>query len=81
MPKAALDTKPRLECYFLDVGQGDATLIVTPARKKILVDGGKGVARGRIGEAEQALIGGLINLVMNSKIVVKAVPAPSSHQE
>ncbi|MGI8711565.1 MAG: hypothetical protein ACR2LA_11295 [Acidimicrobiales bacterium] len=29
VPAAALDAEPRLECYFLDVGQGDATLIVT----------------------------------------------------
>ena len=56
VPKSALDTKPRLECYFLDVGQGDATLIVTPGRKKILIDGGKGVAVGHTSEAEQALI-------------------------
>jgi competence protein ComEC len=56
VPKTALDSKPRLECYFLDVGQGDATLIVTPARKKILIDGGKGVAAGHTSEAEQALI-------------------------
>ena len=56
VPKTALDSTPRLECYFLDVGQGDATLIVTPARKKILIDGGKGVAAGHTSEAEQALI-------------------------
>ena len=100
LPSASIDTEAKLECYFLDVGQGDATLIVTPGRKKILVDGGKGVAAGRIGEAEQALtwkyeldesgasvtidlvvlthadedhIGGLINLIMNDKIVVKKV--------
>src|SRR5688500_9621428 len=53
LPKASIDTEAKLECYFLDVGQGDATLIVTPGRKTILVDGGKGVAAGRIGEAEQ----------------------------
>ena len=100
LPKASIDTTAKLECYFLDVGQGDATLIVTPGRKTILVDGGKGVAAGRIGEAEQALvwkyrldqpdtsvtidlvvlthadedhIGGLVNLIMNDKIVVKKV--------
>jgi beta-lactamase superfamily II metal-dependent hydrolase len=100
LPKASIDTKAKLECYFLDVGQGDATLIVTPGRKTILVDGGKGVAAGRIGEAEQTLtwkyrldepdasvvidlvvlthadedhIGGLINLIMNERIVVKKV--------
>lgn len=36
----ALGTRPALECYFIDVGQGDATFIVTPGRKKILIDGG-----------------------------------------
>jgi competence protein ComEC len=30
-----------LELYFIDVGQGDATFIVTPGRKKILIDGGQ----------------------------------------
>ena len=29
-----------LKIYFIDVGQGDSTLIVTPSNKKILVDGG-----------------------------------------
>lgn len=36
----ALDGKPLLELYFIDVGQGDGILIVTPERKHILVDGG-----------------------------------------
>jgi competence protein ComEC len=35
-----LASKPSLELYFIDVGQGDATFIVTPGRKKILIDGG-----------------------------------------
>lgn len=29
-----------LKIYFVDVGQGDCTLIVTPRQKKILIDGG-----------------------------------------
>lgn len=33
---------PKLKIYFIDVGQGDSTLIVTPRNKKILVDGGEG---------------------------------------
>ncbi|MCP4122385.1 MAG: hypothetical protein GY751_11580 [Bacteroidetes bacterium] len=32
--------EPLLELYFIDVGQGDGVLIVTPERKHILVDGG-----------------------------------------
>lgn len=35
MPK-----KQKLEIHFLDVGQGDCTLIITPKHKTILVDGG-----------------------------------------
>ena len=31
-----------LEMYFIDVGQGDAAFFVTPAGRKVLVDGGKG---------------------------------------
>ena len=30
----------KLKVYFVDVGQGDCTLIVTPKGKKILIDGG-----------------------------------------
>lgn len=37
-----LAKKPPLEIYFIDVGQGDSTFIITPKRKTILVDGGKG---------------------------------------
>lgn len=33
-------TEAALEIYFIDVGQGDATFIVTPERRKILIDGG-----------------------------------------
>ncbi len=37
---AELMNKGELEIYFIDVGQGDAALVITPNRKKILVDGG-----------------------------------------
>ena len=33
---------PTLKIYFIDVGQGDSTLIVTPKNKKILIDGREG---------------------------------------
>lgn len=36
-----LADNPVLEIYFIDVGQGDSTFIVTPGRMKILVDGGE----------------------------------------
>ena len=32
---------PQLEIYALDVGQGDSTLIVTPLKHRILIDGGR----------------------------------------
>ena len=35
-----LGLKAALELYFIDVGQGDSTFVVTPNRKKILIDGG-----------------------------------------
>ena len=35
-----LGNNPALEMYFIDVGQGDSAFIVTPHRKKILIDGG-----------------------------------------
>lgn len=37
----ALTTQAPLEIYFIDVGQGDSTFIVTPERRKILIDGGQ----------------------------------------
>jgi len=38
--KAALPINSGLKIYFVDVGQGDCTLIVTNTNKKILIDGG-----------------------------------------
>ena len=35
-------TNKNLKIYFIDVGQGDCCLIVTPNNKKVLVDGGEG---------------------------------------
>ena len=32
--------KNNLQIYFIDVGQGDSCLIVTPRNKTILIDGG-----------------------------------------
>lgn len=38
--KDHIGNKALLEYYFIDVGQGDGVLIVTPDRKHILIDGG-----------------------------------------
>lgn len=38
--EAALGGKPLLELYFIDVGQGDGILIVTPEGHHVMVDGG-----------------------------------------
>lgn len=49
--KDALKGKPLLEFYFIDVGQGDGTLIVTPERKHILIDGGYPRAKQNTGKS------------------------------
>lgn len=36
----ALGGEALLEVYFIDVGQGDGVLVVTPERKHVLIDGG-----------------------------------------
>jgi beta-lactamase superfamily II metal-dependent hydrolase len=37
---SSLGTTASLEMYFIDVGTGDSAFIVTPGRKRILIDGG-----------------------------------------
>ncbi len=39
--KEHLGSSPALEVYYIDVGQGDSTFIVTPERRNILIDGGQ----------------------------------------
>ena len=38
---AYLHIFPNLKIYFIDVGQGDSSLIITPNNKSILIDGGE----------------------------------------
>lgn len=40
--------QPELKAHFLDVGQGDSSLIVTPNGKTILIDGGKSTAGEKV---------------------------------
>ncbi len=41
----------KLHVYFLDVGQGDSALIITPSGRQIVIDGGPdGTALSRLGE-------------------------------
>ena len=50
----------KLQIYFIDVGQGDSTLIITPENKKILVDGG-GNEFGSFDVGENTLLPYLLN--------------------
>lgn len=34
------NTSPTLQVHFIDVGQGDSTLIITPDKKTVLIDAG-----------------------------------------
>ena len=48
-------TKNEFTIYFLDVGQGDCTLIKTPNNKTILIDGGEGCS-GNFDEGKNTVI-------------------------
>ncbi|MCL1905983.1 MAG: ComEC/Rec2 family competence protein, partial [Clostridiales bacterium] len=50
-PAVARPSEGQLEVVFIDVGQGDATLIITPLGQSILIDGGGSrLASGKVGE-------------------------------
>lgn len=49
------NTNKKLKIYFIDVGQGDSTLIITPSNKKILIDGG-GSELGTFNVGEKTLL-------------------------
>ena len=50
-----------LEIYFIDVGQGDSTLIVTPTNKKILIDSGGSKSLETYDVGENTLVPYLLN--------------------
>ena len=49
------NTNKKLNIYFIDVGQGDSTLIITPYNNKILIDGG-GSELGNFNVGEKTLL-------------------------
>nr|WP_242588363.1 ComEC/Rec2 family competence protein [Corallococcus macrosporus] len=54
----------RLTVYFLDVGQGDAALIVSPTGKTVLIDGGPPEAGTRLAARLRELVKGPLDLVI-----------------
>lgn len=52
----------KLSIYFIDVGQGDSCMVITPNNKKILIDGGGTInTTGNYNVGEQILIPYLLN--------------------
>ncbi len=54
-----------LKIYFIDVGQGDSTLIITPSNKKILIDSG-GQETGNFDVGKSTLVPYLLDRGINS---------------
>lgn len=54
-----------LKIHFIDVGQGDSTLIITPHNKKILIDGGGNKDKNSFNIGEQILFPYLLDRQIN----------------
>lgn len=50
-----------LRIYFIDIGQGDSTLIITPQNKKILIDSGGSTLTNEFDVGEKTLLPYLLN--------------------
>ncbi|AKF86793.1 hypothetical protein MFUL124B02_33280 [Myxococcus fulvus 124B02] len=62
-PLTATSDKP-LTVHFLDVGQGDAALVISPTGKTVLIDGGPPEARERLNKRLRELVNGPLDLVI-----------------
>ncbi len=51
IPEEALGGEPLLELYFIDVGQGDGVLVVTPEGHHLMIDGGHQRSRQQTGKS------------------------------
>lgn len=51
IPESALGAEPVLELYFIDVGQGDGILVVTPEGHHLVIDGGHQRSRQQTGKS------------------------------
>lgn len=47
---------PQLKIHFIDVGQGDSTLIITPSNKTVLIDGGGSKSSDSFDVGKQTLL-------------------------
>lgn len=54
----------KLHVYFLDVGQGDAAIIVSPVGRTVLIDGGPPGAGAHLALRIHELVGGPLDLVV-----------------
>ncbi len=66
LPDAVRVVSGGLEIHFLDIGQGDATLVVAPSGASLLIDGGPRSAAGVVKDAIRVLARGRLDAVVLS---------------
>jgi len=73
-PVLAQPAAQQLRLHFLDVGQGDSTLIECPGGERILVDGGSGIAASASPEGARDHLRGVLGNSMSIDMVVVSHP-------
>ena len=68
-----------LKIHFIDVGQGDSTLIITPSNKKILIDGGGSESKDGYDVGENILLPYLLDRRINYIDYIIISHADSDH--